>query len=99
MWSATEELVTRMGDYMHQEHTIENDYQEVLNNLRTVVIDETLYGMALYAAHCCYHYEEIDQSDNPGVLNYTHHDYEVLTVDEATELLDDLSRIYLAELR
>ena len=99
MWSATEELVTRMGDYMHQEHTIENDYQEVLNNLRTVVIDETLYGMALYAAHCCYHYEEIDQSDNPGVLNYTHHDYEVLTVDEATELLVDLSRIYLAEKR
>ena len=88
-----------MGDYMHQEHTIENDYQEVLNNLRTVVIDETLYGMALYAAHLCYRFSPIDHSNNPNVLDYTHHDYEVLTVDEATELLDELSRIYLAELR
>ena len=99
MWSATEELVTRMEDYMRQEHTVENDYREVLSSLRTVVIDETLYGMALYAAHCCYRYEPVDHSDNPGVLNYTHHDYEVLTVDEAVELLYDLSRIYLAELR
>lgn len=99
MWSATEELVTRMGDYMHQEHTIENDYQEVLNNLRTVVIDETLYKMALYAAHLCYRFSPIDHSNNPNVLDYTHHDYEVLTVDEAVDLLEEMSRIYLAELR
>ena len=99
MWQYTAELVERMEAYMHQDYTVENDYQEVLNDLRTVVIDETLYGMALYAAHCCYRYAPIDHSDNPNVLNYTHHDYEVLTVDEATELLDELSRIYLAELR
>ena len=78
---------------------MENSYEDVMNSLRTVVIDETLYKMALYAAHLCYRCKPIDHSDNPNGINYTHHDYEVLTVDEATELLDILSRIYLAELR
>ena len=83
MWQYTEELIQRMEAYMHQDYAVENDYQEVLNNLRTVVIDETLYKMTLYAAQHCYRFA-------PN---------EVLTVDEATELLDELSRIYLAEKR
>ena len=82
-WQYTEELIQRTEDYMHQDYTVENSYQGVMNSLRMVVIDETLYKMALYAAQHCYRYE-------PN---------EVLTVDEATELLYDLSRIYLAELR
>lgn len=83
MWQYTEELIQRTEDYMHQDYTVENSYRDVMNSLRTVVIDETLYKMTLYAAQHCYRFA-------PN---------EVLTVDEATELLDDLSRIYLAELR
>ena len=83
MWQYTEELIQRMEDYMHQDYTVENSYRDVMNSLRTVVIDETLYKMTLYAAQHCYRFA-------PN---------EVLTVDEATELLDELSRIYLAEKR
>ena len=83
MWQYTEELIQRMEDYMHQDYTVENSYRDVMNSLRTVVIDETLYKMTLYAAQHCYRFA-------PN---------EVLTVDEAVELLDELSRIYLAELR
>ena len=92
-WQYTEELIQRMEDYMHQDYTVENDYQEVLNNMRTVVIDETLYGMALYAAQCCYRMEPNDFYISNGLT------WDVLTPDEAADLLEDLSRIYLAELR
>ena len=93
MWQYTEELIQRMEAYMHQEYTVENDYQEVLNNLRTVVIDETLYGMALYAAQCCYRQEPSDFYISQGDT------WDVLSTDEAVEVLYDLSRIYLAEAR
>ena len=93
MWQYTEELIQRMEAYMHQEYTVENDYQEVLNNLRTVVIDETLYGMALNAAQCCYRQEPSDFNISQGDT------WDVLSTDEAVEVLYELSRIYLAELR
>ena len=99
MWQYTEELIQRMEAYMHQDYTVENSYEDVMNSLRTVIIDETLYKMALYAAHLCYRFSPIDHSNNPNVLDYTHHDYDVLTVDEAVDLLEEMSRIYLAELR
>ena len=98
-WGYTEELMERTEAYMHQEYVVENDYREVMNSLRTVVIDETLYKMALYAAQHCYRYPPIDESDNPEVIDYNHLTWEVLTPEEATELLDEMSRIYLAELR
>ena len=93
MWRYTEELIAETSDYMHQEMAVENDFEETLNNLRTVVIDETLYGMALYAASCCYRYEP-----EQGMLDRGY-SWEVLTVDEAVDVLDELSRIYLAEKR
>ena len=93
MWRYTEELIRETSDYMHQDMAVENDFEETLNNLRTVVIDETLYGMALYAASCCYRYEP-----EQGMLDRGY-SWEVLTVDEAVDVLDELSRIYLAEKR
>ena len=93
MWHYTEELIRETSDYMHQDIAVENDFEETLNNLRTVVIDETLYGMALYAASCCYRYKP-----EQGMLDRGY-SWEVLTVDEAVDVLDELSRIYLAEKR
>ena len=93
MWHYTEELIRETSDYMHQDMAVENDFEETLNNLRTVVIDETLYGMALYAASCCYRYKP-----EQGMLDRGY-SWEVLTVDEAVDVLDELSRIYLAERR
>ena len=58
-----------------------------------MIIDETLYKMALYAAQCCYHFAPEESIVNRGIT------WEVLTVDEAVELLYELSRIYLAEKR
>ena len=82
-WEYTEELLERTEDYIYQDYAVENSYEDVMDSLRTVVIDETLYNLALYAAQHCYRFP-------PN---------EVLTVDETVELLYDLSRIYLAELR
>ena len=93
VWDYTAELVQRMEDYMYQDYAVQNDYGVVLNSMRTVIIDETLYKMALYAAQCCYRFGPEEDTVNRG---YT---WEVLTVDEAVELLDELTRIYLAELR
>ena len=84
---------------MHQDYTVENSYEDVMNSLRTVIIDETLYKMALYAAHLCYRFSPIDHSNNPNVLDYTHHDYDVFTGDEAVGLLEEGNRIYVAEKR
>ena len=93
VWDYTAELLQRMEAYMYQNYAVQNDYSEVLNSMRTVIIDETLYKMALYAAQCCYHFAPEESIVNRGIT------WEVLTVDEAVELLYELSRIYLAEKR
>lgn len=93
MWRYTEELIEESEGYMNQNMAAENDFEEIMNSLRTVVIDETLYGMALYAADFCYTYEPEQSMLDRG------YSWEVLTIDEAVDLLDELSRIYLAEKR
>ena len=95
----TEELIRKTENYMHQDYTVENDYQEVMNRLDTVIIDETLYKMALYAANCCFREEWVDYSDNPDVDQTNFTTWDVLTPEEAAELLEELSRLYLAEKR
>ena len=93
MWHYTEELINETADYMSQDISVLNDYSQVMNELRTVIIDETLFHMALYAASCCYRDEPDQDSIDRGDT------WEVLTVDEAVDVLDELSRIYLAEKR
>ena len=78
---------------MHNSYAVQNDFREVLNHMRTVIIDETLYGMALYAAHCHYMGDARDWEIDRGV------EYKALTIEEAADLLENISRIYLAEKR
>ena len=92
-WQYTEELLQRTEEYMHNSYAVQNDFREVLNNMRSVIIDETLYGMALYAAHCHYMGDASEDEIARGV------EYKALTIEEAADLLEELSRIYLAELR
>ena len=58
VWKYAEELLERAEDYMNQEYAIENDYRELMNSLRTVVIDEYLYDAAIAAAKSCYRVED-----------------------------------------
>ena len=92
-WQYTEELVQRTEAYMHNDYAVQNDYREVLNHMRAVIIDETLYKMALYAAHCHYMGDARDWEIDRGL------EYTALTIEEAADLLEEMSRIYLAELR
>ena len=92
-WQYTEELLQRTEDYMHNSYAVQNDFREVLNHMRAVIIDETLYGMALYAAHCHYMGDARDWEIDRGV------EYKALTIEEAADLLENISRIYLAEKR
>ena len=57
IWEYTEELLDRTEDYMNQEYAVLNDYEEVMNSLRTVVIDDFLFEHALDAAVSCYRAE------------------------------------------
>ena len=79
--------------FMHNDYAVQNDYREVLNHMRAVIIDETLYKMALYAAHCHYMGDATDWEIDRGL------EYTALTIEEAADLLEEMSRIYLAELR
>ena len=90
-WSYTEELLEATAEYMHQEFGVQNDYRGTLEGLRTVIIDETLYDASIYAAMHCYR-DPDDGSGNPFGLSW-----ETLTPGEAADLLEDLTRIYLAE--
>ena len=58
IWEYTEELLERTEDYMNQEYAVLNDYEEVMNSLRTVVIDDYLFEHALDAAVSCYRTED-----------------------------------------
>ena len=57
IWEYTEELLEITEDYMNQEYAVLNDYEEVMNSLRAVVIDDFLYEAALAAAESCYRTE------------------------------------------
>lgn len=58
VWKFTEELLERTEDHMNQEYAVENDYQELMNSLRAVVIDEFLFEAAMTAAQSCYRTED-----------------------------------------
>ena len=57
-WEYTEELLNRMEDYINQEYAVQNDYEDVMNSLRTVVIDKFLHLYVYNAAYCCYRVED-----------------------------------------
>ena len=92
-WSSTEHLLERMEDYMNQEFALQNDYREVLTGLRAVVLDEMLYDAALEAAMSHLRGEPTDFEQSKGLS------WEVLSVDEAAEWLEEATRLYLAEQR
>ena len=58
IWEHTETLLERTEDYMNQEYMVLNDYEEVMNSLRAVVIDDFLYEKAFAAAVSCYRTED-----------------------------------------
>lgn len=92
-WSSTERLLERMEDYMNQEFNLQNDYREVLNGLRAVALDEMLYDAAFEAAMSHLRGEPTDFELSSGMS------WEVLSVDEAVEWLEEATRLYLAEQR
>lgn len=92
-WSDTETLIAHMEEYMGQTCTVENSFEETMNGLRTTVIDEFLCEAAMDVARQYYRGEPTQAFIDAG---YT---WDPITADEAVEMLDELSRIYLAELR
>jgi hypothetical protein len=58
VWKYAEELLEKTEAYVHQEYAIINDYQELMNSLRAVVIDEYLYDATMEAAKSCYRVED-----------------------------------------
>ena len=58
VWKYAEELLEKTEAFMHQEYAIINDYRELMNSLRAVVLDEYLYDAAIAAAKSCYRTED-----------------------------------------
>jgi hypothetical protein len=92
-WSDTEALIDHMEEYMGQTCTVENSFEETMNGLRTTVIDEFLCEAAMDVARQYYRGEPTQEFINDG------YSWEAITVDEAVEMLEERTRIYLAELR
>ena len=92
-WSDTEALMDHMEAYMGQACAVENSFEETMNSLRTTVIDEFLCEAAMDVARQYYRGEPTQAFIDAG---YT---WDPITADEAVEMLDELSRIYLAEKR
>ena len=82
-----------MEAYMGQACAVENSFEETMNSLRTTVIDEFLCEAAMDVARQYYRGEPTQAFIDAG---YT---WDPITADEAVEMLDELSRIYLAEKR
>ena len=57
-WSATEILLARKAVEYNRESGLQNDFEATLGSLRAVVIDKTLFEMALVAAQSCYRSED-----------------------------------------
>jgi len=92
-WSDTEALMHHMEEYVGQDFVLENSFQETLSSLRTTVIDEYLYKMALDTARLYYRGEPTQEELDAG------YEWEPITIDEAVEMLYERTRIYLAEKR
>lgn len=80
-WERTDAMLHLAEESIGKEFPIQNDYEEMLTGLRTVVVDSKLFSDALYAAQCCYRKENR------------------LTPEEAADILEQMTRIYLAEQR
>ena len=92
-WSDTEALIKHLEDYMGQTCTVENSFEETLNNLRTTVLDPYLLETTMDVARLYYRGAPTQKELDAG------YNWEVLTLDEAVEMLYERTRIYLAEKR
>lgn len=92
-WSDTEALIKHMEEYMGQTCAVENSFEETLSNLRTTVLDPYLLEVTMDVARQYYRGEPTQEFIDDG------YGWEPITVDEAVEMLEERTRIYLAELR
>ena len=92
-WSDTEALMEHMEAHVGQTFVLENSFEETLNSLHTTVIDEYLYKMTLDTARQYYRGAPTPEELDAG------YEWEPITLDEAVEMLEERTRIYLAELR
>lgn len=53
-WTATEELLHRAEEIIGMEFPIRNDYEEMINGLQTVIVDDFLFSATLSAFKQCY---------------------------------------------
>ena len=80
-WEKTDAMLQQAEKSIGKEFLIQNDYEAMLTELRTVVMDSKLFRDTLYAAQCCYRKENR------------------LTPEEAADILEKMTHIYLAEQR
>ena len=97
-WSETEALIEHLEEYMDQTCTVENSFEETLSNLRTTVLDPYLLETTMDVARLYYRGEPPQEVLDAG-YTWAGFTWEVLTLDEAVDMLDERTRIYLAELR
>ena len=57
IWEHVETIIEQKEIHYMQECAVQNDYEETITNLRTVIIDEYLFEAALIAAQSCYRTE------------------------------------------
>ena len=57
IWEYTEDLIAHNEKLKNQECAVQNNYEETITNLRTVIIDEYLFEAALVTARNCYRTE------------------------------------------
>ena len=92
-WSDTAALMEHMEEHVGQTFVLENSLEETLSSLHTTVIDEYLYKMTLDTARQFYRGAPTQEELDAG------YEWEPISLDEAVELLEERTRIYLAELR
>ena len=76
---------------MNQEFAVENDYQEVLSNLRVVAVDDLLFDTAYEIAMRHLRLKPNDWEQANGLS------WNVLSLEEAVEELGKVNALYLAE--
>jgi len=84
---------------MGQTCTVENSFEETLNNLRTTVLDPYLLETTMDVARLYYRGAPTQEELDDRYPWATWEAWEALTLDEAVEILYERTRIYLAEKR
>ena len=92
-WSDTAALMEHMEEHVGQTFVLENSLEETLSSLHTTVIDEYLYKMTLDTARQFYRGAPTQEELDAG------YEWEPISLDKAVELLEERTRIYLAESR